>query len=250
MKTVQDLDISKSEWKGYERWDFLLNGYETVLVIPKKPIEGNRWIWRAEFLGAFDQADMAMVEKGWYLAYYGISNKYGSPNSVELMNEFYECMTDIVKLNKKTVIFGFSRGGLYTFNYAAAYPKNISALYLDAPVLDIRSWPGGMGKAKRAEQEWQECLKEYSITEEQAKQFNENPLDKIKQVSDEKIPIIIVAGGADEVVPFDENSKILASEYRKTGNKFELITKPECGHHPHSLDDVTPIVDFILKNAL
>jgi pimeloyl-ACP methyl ester carboxylesterase len=249
MRNEQNISITKSEWKECERWDFSFNGNEAVLIIPKNPTEDKRWIWRTEFLGAFDQADMAMVENGWYLAHYKISDMYGSPNSVKLMKKFYDFVIDIFKLNKKVVLFGFSRGGLYAFNYAATYPLDIAALYLDAPVLDIRSWPGGMGKATRADKEWQECLLEYGITEEQAKQFNQNPLDKIKQVSDDNIPIIIVAGGADEVVPFEENSRILANEYKNLDGKIELIIKPECGHHPHSLDDVTPIVNFILENT-
>jgi hypothetical protein len=28
-----------------------------------------------------------------------------------------------------------------------------------------------------------------------------------------------------------------------------LIRKPGVGHHPHGLDDSTPIIDFIAKNA-
>ena len=34
------------------------------------------------------------------------------------------------------------------------------------------------------------------------------------------------------------------------GGKFELIAKEGVGHHPHSLDPPTPIVEFILKERI
>ncbi len=66
----------------------MLNGYEATLILPTNPTKDKRWIWRTEFLGAFDQADIAMLEKGWCLAYFKISNLYGSPKAVDMMRSF------------------------------------------------------------------------------------------------------------------------------------------------------------------
>ena len=33
--------------------------------------------------------------------------------------------------------------------------------------------------------------------------------------------------------------------YQAMGGVVEVIVKPDCGHHPHSLEDPTPVVDFI-----
>ncbi len=54
---------------------------------------------------------------------------------------------------------------------------------------------------------------------------------------------------ADEVVPIDENTRILGERYRRLGGPITLIVKPGAGHHPHSLRDPTPIVGFILKHT-
>ena len=242
-------NIIKSTWKDYECYNFMLNGYEATLILPTKPTKDKRWIWRTEFLGAFDQADIAMLEKGWYLAYFKMCDLYGSPKAVDMMRDFQDYLTEQFNLYKKTVLFGFSRGGLYAFNYAVAYPTLVDALYLDAPVLDIRSWPGGMGKAERYPKEWQECLFEYNLTEESATSFNQNPIDKTDKFTKSKIPLIIVAGSADTVVPFEENAKILADRLMEKGCVVELIVKPNCDHHPHSLENPSPIVEFILNNT-
>ena len=64
-----------------------------------------------------------------------------------------------------------------------------------------------------------------------------------------KIPIIAVCGDADQVVPFAENTGVLEKRYRELGQTIEVIMKPGADHHPHSLTDPTPIVDFLTKNA-
>ncbi len=237
---------SQSEFKGYKRYDFYVNGREGVLICPENPVLENKWIWRTEFLGAFDQADMAMVEKGWHLAYYRISDMYGSPSAVELMRDFQSYLENEYNLYEKAVLFGFSRGGLYAFNYASQYPEKVAKLYLDAPVMDIRSWPGGLFGADRYHKEWQGCLDEYNLDEKSAKAYEVLSHAKINRLIKANIPILVVAGDVDAVVPYEENAKILVEKYKELGGRVEVIIKPGIGHHPHSLDDVLPIIEFVL----
>lgn len=56
------------------------------------------------------------------------------------------------------MLLGFSRGGLYALRYAGLYPERTGALYLAAPVLDIRSWPGWRGNGLGSPAEWRDCL--------------------------------------------------------------------------------------------
>jgi Lysophospholipase len=258
-KIIQNVDspdlkdtntTSISEWKGFERHDFYVNGREAILIKPKAETPDKRWIWRVEFFDAFSQADMAMLDKGWYLVYYRISNMYGCPAAVELMYGFHEYLLNNYSLFPLTVLFGFSRGGLYAFNYAAAHPEMVSALYLDAPVLDIRSWPGGMGKGEGAKREWIEALEAYGLDEDSVIDFKGNPLDKIDIIVEAGIPVIIVAGDSDTVVPMEENCAILAASMEKLGGNVKMIVKKGIGHHPHSLDDPSEIVSFIMRNAV
>jgi alpha-beta hydrolase superfamily lysophospholipase len=64
-----------------------------------------------------------------------------------------------------------------------------------------------------------------------------------------KVPVLCVVGDADEVVPVSENTALLEERLKTLGWKMEIIHKPGIGHHPHSLKDPKPIVDFILKNT-
>lgn len=39
-----------------------------------------------------------------------------------------------------------SRGGVYAFNWAAVNPYKVAAVYVDNPVLDLKTWPAGLGR--------------------------------------------------------------------------------------------------------
>lgn len=239
-----------SQWNGFERIDYKVENREALIVRPKTPAPGNPWIWRTEFFGHEPQGDLALLAAGWHVAYFKISDMYGSPAAIALMGKFHADATSNHKLAKRVTLEGFSRGGLYAVNFAGANPDKTAALYLDAPVLDIRSWPGGKGKGQGNAQCWKQALDAFSLTEETAKTFTGNPMDKAGILAKAGIPILSVCGDSDKVVPFDENTQPFAEKVRKDGGKIEVIAKPGVDHHPHSLKDPKPIVDFLLKNAL
>ena len=231
----------EKSYKGYKRFNFILNGYIGSVIIPKKAEDKKRWIWRAEFLGDFDKVDMELIKMGWHLVYYKISNMYGSPKAVKLMNAFHWHVIKKFDLNKNATLFGFSRGGLYAINYAVAYPNEVTSIYLDAPVIDLQSWPR-VGHELRAE-----CLKCYKFNEIDAKNYSLIQLNRAKVLAENKIPILVVVGDADSTVSYKENAKPFIEEYRKTHDDITLIIKCGCGHHPHSLDDISSIMKFITR---
>lgn len=242
------IETTISEWKNHKKLDFTVGGRESYIVCPENPRPDKRWVWRAEFFGAFDTVDMALLNDGWYLAYHRVSDLYGCPESLKMMNEFQTAVEREFGLNPRTVLFGFSRGGLYSVNYAVAYPDKVALLYLDAPVLDIRSWPGGKGAGSGSPSEWLDCMRIYSLDEESAKTFAKNPIDRAEELAKDDIPVVIVAGAADHAVPIAENSYPFEKRFRAAGGTLKLIVKPNCDHHPHSLDDPEPVVEFIEKH--
>ncbi len=215
------------------------NGYEYTVIRPENP--NGKWIWKTEFLYAFDQAERALTEKGYTRVYYQISDKYGSYNAVRLMRAFYHYIVKVFDLQEKAILFGFSRGGLYAFNFALFYPEYVEKVYLDAPVLDMKDWPW------EDSVEQAQMLEEYGLNKETLRTFQGNPVDNLAEFFSLGIPFMIVAGGSDEVVHFEKNAGVLIDYCKNNGVEIECIVKPECGHHPHSLEDVTPIVRFIEK---
>src|SRR3954464_602259 len=145
---------------------------------------------------------------------------------------------------------GLSRGGLYIFNFAAANPDKVGILIGDNAVLDFKTWPGGKRESS-SKKDWQALLQLYNFkSDEEALAYPKNPVDNLKPLADAHIPIFLLAADADTVVPFEANSKLAYERYKALGGTVELHIKHGLDHHPHSLDDPTPIVDFIERNTL
>lgn len=239
------------DWYGYELHDFTFDGRNAKVVFPKEQAPGKPWIWRARFFGHEPQFDCAMLQRGYTLAYIDSAPLMGSPKSVALWQKYYLWLRAELGLAQTANLEGMSRGGLYTTNWAFQYPDEVATIYIDNPVLDFKSWPGGFMKGQRSDSDWSDVLKSYELTEEEALAYKLNPKDNKKgcqKLADHGVGIFLVCGDADDAVPGDENWKPFKELYESCGGTVELILKPGMGHHPHSLPDPTPIVEFVLKH--
>lgn len=232
----------KSEWNGCDRYDFTFKDRQATVVVPKKAAKGNPWIWRPAFFDAFPSVDKALLEKGFHIVYYDVTHLYGSPRAVSLGTEFYKDITDRYGLSPKVTLEGFSRGGLFAFNWAAQNTDKVACIYVDAPVCNVFSWPGRKNATL-----WNDLLKEWNLTDAEMEHFKGNPIDNLAPIAAAGIPIISVCGDSDQTVPYKENMDVVRSRYLAAGGPVEVILKKGCDHHPHSLDNPEPVVDFILR---
>jgi len=236
-----------SSFHGFECADFIFNNRNCKVVKPKKAAVGLPWIWRARFWGHEPQTDIALLEQGFHVVYCDVAELYGNKEAIDIWDNFYAYMRKL-GLAKKVVLEGMSRGGVYVYNWAAHRPNRVACVYADAPVLDLKSWPGGKGAGKGSATDWELFKKDYQLpTEEAAAKFKGSPLDKVKAIVKGKFPMLHVVGDADEVVPVAENTKIFEEKVKAAGGQISVIHKPGVGHHPHSLTNPAPIVNFILS---
>lgn len=240
--SAENIEIGQSVWNGHTRYDFMLNGRQATVVSPDSVAKGKPWIWRPAFFNAFPSVDKALLDEGFHVVYYDMTHRYGSPRAVEQGKEFYDYMLSTYHLSPKVTLEGFSRGGYYALNWAIAYPDKVACIYLDNPVCDIFSWPGEKSKL------WKDFLKEWSLPSAGKTSFGGNPLDNLTSLAAQRIPIIAVCGDSDRVVPFRDNIGLLRERYQQLGGPVELVIKPGADHHPHSLEDPEPVVDFIRRN--
>ena len=239
----------KGSFHGFDQYSFNLNEIPCKVVVPAKVASGKPWIWRARFWGHEPQTDVALLDQGFHVVYADVAGLFGSPKAVERWNEFYRYLTEEHGFDKKAVLEGMSRGGLIIFNWTACNPDKVHCIYADAPVCDFKSWPGGKGSGKGSPPSWGQCLKAYTLTEDQALAYKKNPTDNLEPIANAKIPLLHVVGDIDDVVPVSENTALIEKRYLELGGPIQVIHKPDVGHHPHSLKDPQPIVDFILQHA-
>lgn len=247
LKNAKINKIKKSNFYGFEQFEFELDSISCKIVIPKKPNKNHNWVWRARFWGHEPQADIALLERGFHLVYCDVANLFGSPIAVKRWNKFYLHMTD-AGLSKKVALEGMSRGGMIVYNWAVENPDKVACIYADAPVLDGKSWPGGMGKSKGSMEDWKKFKEQYKLVGQKSiDNFNESPIHKTVEIEQAGFPMLHICGEADEVVPVDENTRLFESKIKNAGGNIKVIYKKDIGHHPHSLKNPTVIVDFILR---
>lgn len=254
-KSPSSIDVvfegeSIDTWHGFKRHRFQFDGEEAWVVEPKEPRSDRRFSWCMMFPDAFTDRCAAplLLSRGFYHVYLSVGNSFGAPKAIEKLHAFHQ-MLATRGLHPKAVLIGISRGGLYAHRFAATHPDHVSVIYNDAPVLDYQSWPGGKGKGKGSPGDWQELKRLYEFeSDAQAAQYDKTPFKTLEVLVQNKITIISVVGDTDDVVPVAENTEPAAARYKELGGVFEVIHKPGIGHHPHGLDDPTPVVEFIEKH--
>ena len=243
----------KSEWHGFTRYSFQLDRRECRIIVPMKAAPGNPWIWRARFPDWHYEMDSMLVRKGFHVVYISADLLLGSPKCVEVWSSFYKYLTTQYGLNKKAVLEGVSRGGLYVYNFAKKYPERVSCIYAEAPVCDFKSWPGGKGKSKGDSAEWGRLKVAYNFSsEKEALEFADNPIDHLEKLAQAKVPVFHSIGLNDSIVPPEENTYKLINRYIRLGGPATVYANtvgPQTlqGHH-FPIDNLKAGVDFILNS--
>ena len=234
------------------------------IAIPDTVAEGNHWVYQAEFYGHPDAAlttARQFVRDGWYVVYLGgIGDTYGCDATLAIMDEFQQALVQCFGLNDQCVMYGISRGGLYSTRYALAYPENVAGLCLDAPVQDIRSWPGAKvlreaGLATSDElkgtgggtqvyikypdgssmSDWEGCKLAFGFAsdEEAAYDRTVSPVWNYARLQALHIPVLLQISRTDTCVPYDENGLKMYQQFTENGAKTMLIEDTEANLNAH-----------------
>ena len=147
--------------------------------------------------------------------------RWGTDEDQDAKIYFSEFLSKEYGFASKCVPVGMSCGGLHAVNLAASHPECVSVLYLDAPVLNLLSCPAALGKAEFDENMWNEFLKDRAITLSELICYRQHPIDKIDILLKNNIPIIMVYGDSDTVVPYCENGAILEKYYKENGGTLQ-----------------------------
>ncbi len=241
------VDVDADTFDDFEGVRFALpeSGAACRVFAPHVVAAGAPWVLRARFFGHQPALDLALLDRGFHLAYCDVAGLYGSHEAVRRWDELHALLTGH-GLARAVVLEGMSRGGAPIVNWAAANPRKVAALYGDNPVVDLRSWPGGRG-GKRRDAEWREFLSAYGLDEASARDYARMPLDRLAPIAAQRVPLLLVLGEQDQVVPPGANGEELARRYRTLGGPVTVWRKPGAGHHPHGLSPVDPLLRAVLQ---
>ena len=151
-----------------------------------------------------------------------VGEAYGSPQAFSHFEAIYQ---EMLKQGyaQKPVLLGRSRGGLWGSSWALAHPDRVAGIGGIYPVFDYTTYPG----VRRA-------APAYGLSEEDlfAQQHKLNPIQRAGVLADAQIPVFIIHGTDDKVVPLAANSAALEKVYEAEGaaELIEVIKVEGQGH--------------------
>ncbi|SDN00909.1 alpha-L-fucosidase [Kriegella aquimaris] len=252
MKFVEPVDFSNYlpkdaagfNFHGFQGHDFMFRGHNAKIVVPKNVAVGKPWIWRSRYWGHEPQVEIALLERGFHVVYCDVYESFLNKEGLLIWDGFYQLLTK-AGLSTKSVMEGMSRGGVYIYRWAAFHPDRVSAVYGDAPMLDLKLY--SKGTEHDFPKKWANFKTVFNFNTEEALAFKGNPLDLTEKIANGGFPMLHVVGDADEVVPVSEHTALFEQKIKDAGGLINVIHKPGIGHHPHSLQNPKPIVDFVLR---
>ncbi|MBQ7032449.1 MAG: alpha/beta fold hydrolase [Clostridia bacterium] len=236
-----------SEWHKYPYHEGEFMGQPYILVCPKDVPANGKWVLKTEYFGAFPETEFALLERGYHVAHIHNVSRWCPDEVTETQAAFVHFVHSQFNLSETCVPIGMSCGGMQAIFLAAKYPETVSCMFIDSPALNFLSSPFGFGKKNPNDTValTKEFIAHRNIDEIAILSFRHHPLDYLPQLVENKIPTIMVVGACDTALPYEENGLLLKEAYEKAGNILETYVCPGRGHHPHGLEDNTPIVSFI-----
>ncbi len=243
-----------TEWKGFEKVEFTFQDRNAWYVKPRKPKDGNPWIWRAHFPTWHTDMDSILLSRGFHVAYVNTNDMFAHPKAMQVWDAFYDYLVKEKHFAPKVALEGVSRGGLYVYGWAKRNPDKVSCIYAEAPVADPKSWPGGKGKGKGSPKDWEAWKQIFNLTEEQAANFTDIPLNDLAGLAAFKVPVAHVIGLKDEHVPAAENTDLLIKNYVALGGPVSVypMTRGEQameGHH-FPIEHPEFFANFVEENSV
>ncbi|OAI58055.1 hypothetical protein AYO49_05935 [Verrucomicrobiaceae bacterium SCGC AG-212-N21] len=225
---------------------FEIDGHKAFVYAAPKPAADKPWVWYAPTLNGVSLAGRkayfdSFMRAGISLAGYDIGEVRGAPGSTAKFTKFYE---EMVKrgYSTKPILLGQSRGGMMTLAWAFRNPDKLRAWVGIYPVCNLSSWP--LQRSKDA------TLADFGMTEPElvAKLPEFNPVDNLKGLLANKVPMFAVHGDSDVVVPYVENTKVLKERYEAGGGQISVKVIPGEGHKVGpSFFECQELIDFVLK---
>ncbi len=230
---------------------FLINNRPAFILWPEeaKRTSPQPWIMYGPTLPAYPDSHekwmhQQFLDAGIAVAGIDVGEAYGSPTSQDAFTNLYKELTQRRGFAPKPCLLGRSRGGLWTSSWAIRNTDKVAGISGIYPVFDLRTYPG-LQKAAPA----------YGLSSDELEQSlrTHNPIAQADKLANARIPVYIIHGDVDHVVPLEENSATLAKIYQQAGAADVLdITVPHGQGHNFwpGFFHCQSLVEFTIQRAL
>ena len=229
---------------------FFYKNLEVNILIPSKPNDNYDWVFKCDYYNEFKELDYALVSKGYHIVYIKNISRWAYMKDIINKGELAFYLNSTYNLSINFSLIGYGSAGSIAIKFASLYPEFINTIILDSPVVDFISCPGSI-KDNYSKNSW---LKEFSIIYPNENLISletskVNPKNLLNVLNEYDIPIYIMYSNNDEVVPFNDNGKLILDAY---DNKDSIILslKDSDGHSQFGdINKIDDIVSFIENNS-
>jgi hypothetical protein len=230
---------------------FVVNDCAAFVMLPpeEKRTGPQPWVMYAPTLpGLPDKHEKWMHEQcldaGVAVCGIDVGEACGSPKGRDSYDAFYRELTNRRGFSKKCCLLGRSRGGLWNSSWAIRNPEKVAGFAGIYPVFDLTAWPGVKHTASV-----------YELSPEQlARQLKEhNPIEQIDVLAKARVPVFLIHGDDDQVVPLEKNSAEVVRRYSASGSEdvIQLTIAEGQGHNYwQGFFLCQPLIDFVISSAL
>ena len=232
--------ITKEDvWYGFRRTVFDFNGHSAWIVEPDvEPAAGSPWTWTMQWATAFvDRTGVPdLLKVGWRHVTIETYRHKMDDEGLRVSREFQRFLVDDLGFAPKANLIGMSWGGFFSVRYANAYPDCVAKIYLDAPLLCFDGFLDRFGKTKaeigKIVGPWAESIPEGGKWSGDPRM----PVNMAPSVAKAGIPILLLYGGKDVVVPPKTSCEPFIERFKAAGGNISVTCRPTYGHHPHGED--------------
>lgn len=256
---LSEISRGRSSLYDGELVRFVVDEHPAFLLRPTKTTPTKAWVWYAPTL-------LADIEKGWKspglrhawifnqllskginVAGVDVGESYGNSDGRAIYDRFYRAMVREPAFSTRPGLLAISRGGLMSFNWAAERPDAVGCIGGIYPLCNLREYSGSgrpaLGRIAEAYQ-----LSETELRQEMARH---NPVERLRPLADARIPLFLIHGDADQVVPVESHSGELARRYRALNGPVQLVVVAGKGHEitPEYWED-SRLIEFFVSHLL
>ena len=228
--------------------EFLVGSSKCFVLDANSSNQNKPWVWFAPTLPRHPDPSHSwyidkLIERGISFAGCDQGEVRGSPKSVDRFTKFYKEMVDR-GYSKQPILLGQSRGGFMMLSWAVKNPKKVKAFAGIYPVLNLRSWPITRNLST--------TLADFEIDQDTFLKTVDlhNPIHQLEALARAKVPLYMVHGDSDRIVPLEENTQIVINRYTKLGGEAEVKVVPGKGHQV--VDDFfksKELIEFIIQQS-
>jgi len=224
---------STDMWYGGRRTIFDFQGYDAWVVEPPadvKPLDGTPWTWTMQWRTAFVPRTSVprLLKMGWHHVSIDTFQHHMDEKGLAVSKAFQDFLVNDLGFAPKANLIGKSWGGFFSIRYTEKYPECVRKIYLDAPLLNFEEFKG-------VPKHWADTM-----PADGWKNDPRMPVNMAKAIAKTDIPILLLYGGVDTVVPPTYNCNRFVVFYKSAGGKDEnlkVVPRGSYAHHPHGVEE-------------